>query len=169
VLNLILILIQKGFLYYSATALSIFVSPIPGILLLWVRPELFRYYNLAFAIPSILYGTILFPLWSKGTYGFNVQHIMVIQNYAYLNAIKDKIIRIPLLWAPTGDKKAHKSNKYRNMRIVAWVWWFFVFGGLISAVTWRTIHGFPWYNALPLILLNAYNFYLSHPFLMWSG
>jgi hypothetical protein len=93
---------------------------------------------------------------------------MVIQNYAYLNALKDKIIHIPLLWAPSGDKKAHTSQKYRNMKILAWIWWILVLGGLISAVTWRVIDGLHWYNTLPLILLNAYNLYLSLPFLLWN-
>ena len=140
-----------------------------GILLLWIRPDLFKYFNLAFAIPSILYGAVLFPLWAKADYGFNVQHIMVIQNYAYLNALKDKIMGTALQWIPTGDVKAHKSNKYRNMRILAWIWWFMVLGGMISAVVWRLVHDFEWYNCLPLILLNAYNLYLAHPFLFWSG
>jgi len=158
-----------GFFYYSAVAISIFISPLPGIILLWIRPELFKYYNLAFAIPSLVYGIVLFPLWAKGRYGLNVQHIQVIQSFAYLNAIKDKIVGAGLQWVPTGDSKAHKSNKYRNMRLLAFVWWFAVLGGMISAVSWRLIHNFPWYHTLPLILLNAYNFYLAHPFLFYCG
>jgi hypothetical protein len=161
--------IFSGFFYYSAVAVSIFLSPIPGILLLWIRPELFRYYNIAFAIPSVLYGVILFPLWAKGRYGFNVQHIMVIQSYAYLNALKDRCLGQALLWAPSGDSKAHKSHKYRNMRILCSVWWFLVLGGMITAVTFRVKQGFHWYNALPLILLNTYSFYLAHPFIVYRG
>lgn len=160
---------DAGFLYYSATAISIFLSPIPGILLLWIRPDLFKYYNLSFALPSIFYGAILFPLWAKSDYGFNVQHIMVIQNYAYLNALKDKLFGTALQWVPSGDARAHKSNKYRNMRILAWIWWFMVLGGMISAVAWRLVHHFHWYHTIPLILLNSYNFYICHPFLFWSG
>ena len=64
-----------GFFYYSAVSLGIFISPIPGILLLWFRPEWFKYYNLAFAIPSIVYGLLVFRLWAKASYGMNVQHI----------------------------------------------------------------------------------------------
>jgi hypothetical protein len=158
-----------GFLYYSAVCVSIFISPLPGILLLWVRPELFKYYNLAFAIPSVLYGAIVFPLWAKGRYGFNVQHIMVIQSYAYLNAIKDKLFGKALLWVPSGDSKAHKSHKYRNMRIFACIWWFLVLGGMVTVVTWRLVHGFTWYHTIPLLLLNSYNLYLAHPFLLHCG
>ncbi|OCL04604.1 glycosyltransferase family 2 protein [Glonium stellatum] len=159
-----------GMMYYSAVALSIFISPVPGILLLWFRPEFFKYYNLAFAIPSILYGILLFHFWAKAHYGFNVQHIMVIQSYAYLNAIKDKIFGKALMWVPTGDAKAHKSNKYRNMRILCWLWTLIILGGLASAVTYRiVVDKFAWYNCLPLIILNVYNFYLAHPFLFHMG
>ncbi|KAJ2898766.1 hypothetical protein MKZ38_003676 [Zalerion maritima] len=155
-----------GLLYYSAVSLNIFLSPIPGILLLWLRPEWFRYWNLAFAIPSIIYGLILFRYWAKAEYGLNVQHIMVVQSYAYLTSIKDRLFGVELLWAASGDKKAHKSNKFRNMRILAWIWALLVFGGMVSAVTWRLAHGFPWYHPLPLIIINVYNLYLANRFLL---
>lgn len=87
-----------------------------------------------------------------------------------LNAIKDKIFRKALMWVPTGDSKAHKSNKYRNMRILCWLWTLTILGGLISAVTYRiVVDKFMWYNCLPLIILNVYNFYLAHPFLFYMG
>ncbi|KUI57550.1 Cellulose synthase catalytic subunit [UDP-forming] [Cytospora mali] len=155
-----------GFLYYSAVSLGIFISPVPGILLLWFRPEWFKYYNLAFAIPSIVYGLVVFRFWAKATYSMNVQHIMLIQSYAYLTAIKDRLFGIELLWAASGDAKAHKSNKYRNMRILCWLWTLLVMGGMISAVTWRLTHGFEWYNPIPLIVLNVYNLYVAHRFLL---
>ncbi|KAF2400292.1 nucleotide-diphospho-sugar transferase [Trichodelitschia bisporula] len=158
-----------GFLYYSAVALSIFMSSIPGIFLLWLRPDLFYFYNLSFAIPSIVYGAILLPLWARSRYGCNVQHIMVIQSFAYLHALVDKITGSGLQWIPSGDAKAPRSNKYRNMRAVAWLWWIAVVGGMASVVTWRVAHSFHWYHTMPLILLNAYNLYLAHPFLLYSG
>ncbi|KAF1809567.1 nucleotide-diphospho-sugar transferase [Eremomyces bilateralis CBS 781.70] len=158
-----------GLMYYSAISLSIFISPIPGILLLWLRPEYFKYYNLAFAIPSIVYGLLLFRFWAKAKYGMNVQHIMVIQSYAYLTAIKDRLLGINLHWVPSGDAKAHKNHKYRNMRILCWTWTFFTLGGMISAVVWRLTHDLPWYHTLPLIILSVYNTYLAHYFLLYCG
>lgn len=157
---------HAGFLYYSAVSIGIFVSPIPGILLLWIRPEWFKYYNLAFAIPSIVYGLVVFRFWAKASYGMNVQHVMLIQSYAYLTAIKDRLFGIELLWAASGDAKAHKSHKYRNMRTLCWVWTIALVGGMISAVTWRLLHGFEWYNPIPLVVLNLYNVYVSHRFLL---
>ena len=146
-------------------SLGIFISPIPGTLLLVLRPEWFKYYNLAFAVPSIVYGSIVFRYWSKARYGFNVQHVMVVQSYAYLTAIKDRLFGIELLWAASGDKKAHKSNKYRNMRLLCWFWTVMSTGGMISAVSYRLAGGFPWFHTIPLIILNLYNFYISHYFL----
>ncbi|KAK3322724.1 nucleotide-diphospho-sugar transferase [Apodospora peruviana] len=158
-----------GLLYYSAVSLGIFISPIPGTLLLFFRPDYFKYYNLAFAIPSILYGAVVFRYWSKAKYGFNVQHVMIVQSYAYLTAIKDRLFGIELLWAASGDNKAHKkSNKYRNMRLLCWLWTIISVGGVISAVTYRLVNGFPWYHTLPLIILNAYNVYITHYFLFCS-
>ncbi|KAI1073555.1 nucleotide-diphospho-sugar transferase [Whalleya microplaca] len=154
-----------GFFYYSAVSLSIFISPIPGILLLLFRPEWFKFYNLAFAIPSIVYGIVVFRFWAKASFGMNVQHIMVIQSYAYLTAIKDRIFNIELLWAASGDAKAHKSNKFRNMRLLCWAWTIIIMGGMITVVTYRIVKGLPWYDPIPLIVLNLYNFYVTHRFL----
>ena len=157
-----------GLLYYSAVSLGIFVSPMPGPLLLFFRPEWFKYYNLAFAIPSIFYGLILFRFWAKARYGLNVQHIMVIQSYAYLTAIKDRLFGIELLWAPSGDKKAHKSNKYCNMRMLCWLWTLTWLGAVVASVTYRLLTGFPWHHTVPLLVLSAYNLYISHYFMFAS-
>ncbi|KAF3349938.1 hypothetical protein HYQ45_010342 [Verticillium longisporum] len=155
----------SGFLYYSAVSANIFLSPIAGTLLLAIRPEWFKFWNLAFAIPSILYGVILMRVWSKATYGFNVQHIMTVQSYAYLTAIKDRVFNIELLWAASGDSKAHKSNKYRNMRLLCIIWTLIVTGSMIGVVTWRLVTGFTWYHTIPLILINVYNFFIHHYFM----
>lgn len=63
-------LIQKlcfltGLLYYNADALGIFLSPIPGMLLIYVRPDLVRYYYWAFTLPSLINITVVLPLWSR--------------------------------------------------------------------------------------------------------
>ncbi|EXL66101.1 hypothetical protein FOPG_17707 [Fusarium oxysporum f. sp. conglutinans race 2 54008] len=155
----------SGFLYYSAVSLNIFLSPIAGTLLLAFRSEWFKAWNLAFALPSIFYGIVVFKVWTKASYGFNVQHVMVIMSYAYLTAIKDRMFNIELLWAASGDSKAHKSNKYRNMRIVCWLWTIIVTGAMAGVVTWKLLTGFTWYHTLPLIIINVYNFYIAHRFL----
>ncbi|KAL2181164.1 uncharacterized protein P884DRAFT_304024, partial [Thermothelomyces heterothallicus CBS 202.75] len=107
----------------------------------------FKYYKLAFAVRSIIYGSLLLRFWAKAKYGFNVQHVMVVQAYAYLTAIKDRLLGIELLWAASGDRKAHKRNKYRNMGILYWLWTIVNFGGVVAAVTYYwLLSGFPWYQ-----------------------
>ncbi|KAL2188187.1 hypothetical protein L209DRAFT_741324 [Thermothelomyces heterothallicus CBS 203.75] len=96
----------------------------------------FKYYKLAFAVRSIIYGSLLLRFWAKAKYGFNVQHVMVVQAYAYLTAIKDRLLGIELLWAASGNRKAHKRNKYRNMGILYWLWTIVNFGGVVAAVTY---------------------------------
>ncbi|KXS93710.1 hypothetical protein AC578_8278 [Pseudocercospora eumusae] len=159
----------SGMMYYSAISLSIFMNPIPGVLMLWCRPQYVRYYNLAFAVPSIIYSIIAIRCWSKARYGFNVQFVMVIQSYAYLTAIKDRLFGRALAWVPSGDTKAHKNNKYRNMRILAWCWMTTVMGAVIAGTTYQILRGLPWYDCLPLIVLDVFNLFLAHRFLLWSG
>lgn len=142
----------------------------PGILMLWARPEFVKYYNLAFAIPSIFYSIIAMRCWAKASYGFNVQHVMVIQSYAYLTAIKDRLFGRALAWVPSGDVKAHKNNKYRNMRLLAICWTLTIMGLLIAGVVYQTLrHALHWYDCVPLIALMTLNLYLSHRFLFWHG
>ena len=159
----------SGMMYYSALSLGIFVTPLPGILLLWVRPEFFKYYNLAFAIPSLIYSLVCFRLWAKASFNLNVQFIMVIQTYAYFTAVKDRLFGRALAWVPTGDAKGHKNHKYRNMRIMACVWFLMVQTALISGVTYRIIHGLEWWNCLPLLFLDTFNLFLAHRFLLCNS
>ncbi|KAI5357509.1 putative glycosyltransferase 2, nucleotide-diphospho-sugar transferase [Septoria linicola] len=159
----------SGMMYYSAISLSIFINPLPGILMLWIRPQYVRYYNLAFAVPSIVYSIIAIRCWAKARYGFNVQFIMVIQSYAYLTAIKDRLFGRALAWVPSGDTKAHKNNKYRNMRILAWCWSITTVGAVIAGTVYQILRGLPWYDCLPLIVLMLFNLFLAHRFLFWSG
>lgn len=156
-------------MYYSAISLSIFINPLPGILLIWIRPDFVKYYNLAFAIPSIFYSLIAIRMWAKASYGMHVQFIMVIQSYAYLTAIKDRLFGRALAWVPSGDTKAHKNNKYRNMRILCCSWNAFVMTMLVSGVTWRIIQGLPWWNCLPVLILDTFNVFLAHRFMLCSG
>ena len=157
----------SGLLYYTATAFAVFMNPLPGPLLLWVRPEFFKYYNIFFALPSLVYGLVILRIWGRSNYNLNVQFVQAIMAYAYVNSIKDRIVGQKTIWAASGDAKAHKNNKYRNMRLVAWAWTIMHTSALVSAVVYRLVEGFPWYEILPLLLLDVFNFYGVHRFLMF--
>lgn len=94
---------------------------------------------------------------------------MEIQRYAYLQALLDKMgLTKAMAWVPTGDAKAHKNTKYRNMRILAWCWTIIFEAALISGVTYCILTGWAWYHFVPLIVLNAFNLFISHRFLLAS-
>lgn len=156
----------SGMLYYSATALSIFTNPLPGILLIWFRVQYVLFYNLAFAIPSLLYGWFLYRIWGRSKHAMCVQFIGVIQQYAYLSALKDRVLGTSFTWVPSGDTKAHKSTRYRNMRWFCICWNFITTSFFIAGVTYRMLGGHPWYDFFPLILLNLYTLYKALPYMM---
>lgn len=79
----------SGMGYYMVMALSVLFGPLPGVLLVWARPDYVRYYDLGFAVPSLIYTLIVPRFWSGSPYGSRVQSVMVVQSYAYLLAIKD--------------------------------------------------------------------------------
>lgn len=118
--------------------------------MIWIRPGLLKYYNLAFAIPSILYGLVVFRLWSRSTHSMAVQHIKIMQSYAYLSALTNLLFGKAMDWVPTGNDKAHGSNRFRDMRVLAICWTFVYQGGFISGCVYQLIHGVAWYQFLPL-------------------
>ncbi|KAH6898001.1 family 2 glycosyl transferase [Thelonectria olida] len=166
-----LTLVQKicyfsGFLFYVTLSLNIFINPLPGIFLLALRPDFVRVWNLAFAAPSFFYSLLVIPLWAKCSYSYNVQHVMTVQSFAYLTAIKDRVFNITAPWAVSGDAKAHKTNKYRDARIFCWVWMISVSGSTIGLVVWRILtHVLRWWDPLPLLIIIAYNLFKTHYFM----
>lgn len=94
---------------------------------------------------------------------------MVLQAYAYLQALADRIFHTEALWVPSGDTKSHKNNKYRNMRILAWAWLIVYETALISAIAYRVVGGLAFYNVIPIILLDAINVFFAHRFLFFHS
>jgi hypothetical protein len=141
----------SGMLYYWSAALGIFFVPIPGIFMIWIRPNLLKYYNLAFALPSIIYGLLVFRLWARSTHSLAVQYIRVVQSYAYLSGLSRLVFGTISDWVPTGDTKSHTTNHYRNMRVLAICWTFAFQGAFISGCAYRILLGSAeWYQFVPL-------------------
>ncbi|KAJ7094790.1 nucleotide-diphospho-sugar transferase [Mycena epipterygia] len=150
-----------GMLYYSSSAGLIFLNPLPGYLMLWLKPTHIHYYNFAFVVPAVLNQLIVFRLWSRQVHDAIVDSFGL--RYAYLMACKDKIFGTSALWVPSGDTRAQKgagkvrggNNKYRNSRILCAVWVYTAFGMLVGFATWRIIQGHAWYNFIPMLALDS--------------
>jgi hypothetical protein len=74
----------------------------------------------------------------------------VIQSYAYLSALKDRVLGTSFTWVPSGDNKAHRSNRYRNMRRFAIGWTTFYNVAFFAGTAWRLAEGGYWLDYFPL-------------------
>ena len=51
----------------------------PGMLLIWFKPEAVLWFNISFAVPSILFGFVGMRFWAKQRYDLSCQRVKVIQ------------------------------------------------------------------------------------------
>lgn len=109
-----------GFLYYPALVLQAWLIHIPAPLVLWVKPDLFKYYNLFFPFGSIFISVVALRIWARGRYTLSVQYVEIIMSFAFLQAIWDILKGTRMGWTPTGGRggRPHKNRRYRNMRIL---------------------------------------------------
>ncbi|KAF2769013.1 nucleotide-diphospho-sugar transferase [Teratosphaeria nubilosa] len=157
----------SGMAYYSTTATAAFFNELPAPILLWTRPELMKYYNLFFAFPSLMMGLVVIRCWARSRYTQSVQYSQVIMAYAYVNSFWDRFYGTKLDWVPSGDSKAHRNNRYRNMRILAWGWTIAHNTLLITGATYCVCTGLAWYQIVPALCLDIYNIVVIHRFLMY--
>ncbi|CEH12015.1 glycosyltransferase family 2 protein [Ceraceosorus bombacis] len=157
----------SGMMYYSATAMGIISSPLPGLLLVLFRVELIKIYNLAFALPVIVYGIVVFRLWSRTAHSLSVQKIGIIQQYAYFSALKDRVLGTSFDWVPSGGNSTkHRSTRYRNMRFMCITWVTTYQSAFFGVIIWRLLQGYTWWYFVPLMVLSAYNLFIALPFML---
>ena len=164
-----------GVLYYVTTAVQPFLGPLPAPLILWSRPDLFKYYNLFFAFPNLLLSLVALRIWTRCRYTLSVQYVQIIMSYAYLQAILDLIAGRTSGWVPSGvqtgagagGNTARQHRRYRNMRNLAWAWTVTHTGLLAAAGAYRVAGGMPWYNLVPVLVIDAFNLLCLHRFLLY--
>lgn len=66
------------------SAQNIFIGPLPGVLLILFKPSAVLFYNVSFAIPSIIFSTVIVPIWATQKQDSACQRIRVIQRYTIL-------------------------------------------------------------------------------------
>ncbi|KAL8828867.1 MAG: hypothetical protein Q9191_002341 [Dirinaria sp. TL-2023a] len=161
-----------GVMYYITTAIQPFMGPLPAPLILWTRPDLFKYYNLFFAFPNLLLSLIALRIWTRCRHTLSVQYVQILMSYAYLQAILDLMAGTKSSsWVPSGVQaggKAHKNRRYRNMRVLAWGWTITHTSLLVSAGAYRVTGGMPWYNLVPVLVIDAFNLLCLHRFLLYQ-
>ena len=152
----------SGMGYYLTTAMSVITNELPGILLIWLNPKGVFYYNICFAIPSMLFSSIIMRFWSKQGYPFNANRIRIIQYYAHLFAIKDKFFKTQIPWIPSGAQKgSFKSSdkSYDKMIKFMVLWQSFLLIMVIASCTYR-FADYEFYNFLPTLVSVLFNYYI---------
>lgn len=158
----------SGMLYFQTTAFATILSSVPGMLMLLKFPEHIFLFNFTFAVPSLLFGWVLMPIWSAQDYPYSVNHLKVAQSYSHLFAIKDKILGTQMLWAATGGSGAAKSsaNRFTQARILCALWTFFTCA-FVYFFTFYRVHyqGFDFINFTPGLFLCTVNALNNMPFI----
>lgn len=112
---------MSGFFYYIHTALFTFAAPVIPIVLLLMMPEKLQVEHLILVLPSIIYTTLVFPMWHKAPYRLEAWAARMMYGWAHVFAIWDILRKNRMGWQPTGSSGA-KKNKTRRFWIGMWVW-----------------------------------------------
>jgi cellulose synthase (UDP-forming) len=110
----------SGFMYYLHTALFTFVAPLIPIAMLYFFPYRISLANYLLILPSILYNTLIFPLWHRSRYRLDAWTVKMIYGWAHAFAIFDILRGRRMGWQPTGG--VAKKSKTRRVWIGMSVW-----------------------------------------------
>ncbi|MFD3944261.1 glycosyltransferase family 2 protein [Streptomyces sp. NPDC058579] len=145
----------SGFFYYLHTALFTFVAPVIPLVLLLAFPDQLRVEYLWLVLPSVVYTTIVFPMWHRVPYRLEAWAVRMMYGWAHVFAIWDILRGNRMGWQATGSSRA-KRNGTRRFWIGLWVWG----GGTallwVVAAVWRMLTMDPYDFAL---LLSSGLFY----------
>lgn len=105
----------SGMFYYMATALGVFFTPIPGLLMVWFSPDWVFWFNSIFSLPSFVMGIVFMSYWNKAPYGLRAVRARYVAYYAHVFALADKMLGTTMSWVPTGGgvKKLQKFKYFK--------------------------------------------------------
>lgn len=151
----------SGMIYYWATALGIFIGPIPGMLVLCLFPEYVFWYNYIFTLPSFVYGTLWLKYWSYHPWGVHALKVRQVSYYAHLFAIVDKILGSVQAWVPTGSREAKSAGRFRKFRSLLFFWNTACISIVLYGVGRGVGMGYSAYNFIPITFFTLFNFYIQ--------
>lgn len=145
----------SGMFYYIATALSVILTPLPSLIVVWFFPENVFWFNYLFSIPSFLFGVVIVALWGVHPFGAYVLSARQVSYYAHLAALWEKAKGNIIPWVPTGNANEVKGSVlYRRIKVFMF-WW-------VSLVTLLGVSG----AFFHMDSLLDYDFY---PMLFFTG
>jgi cellulose synthase/poly-beta-1,6-N-acetylglucosamine synthase-like glycosyltransferase len=106
-----------GMMYFTFSACTPLFILIPAPFVVWLYPEHVFYMNIGFYLPSLLYGTLGYKIWShyKGT-DLDFFKIRLFTYFVNIFALKDTILNTTMGWVATGNKNAKKHVNFTLYR-----------------------------------------------------
>lgn len=140
-----------GMLFYITTGLGVILAPVPTIAMLGFFPEHVHWYNLLFAVPSLLFGTVFMAYWMRLPFTLDVLRVRQISYFAHLFALVDFLTGRVEEWKPTGGKV--RSKRYDVFKPVAKIVWSISTGSVAALIVLRLAGGT---SPVDLILVSAF-------------
>lgn len=142
---------MSGFFYYIHTAIFTFVGPTIPIVLLAAFPQQVRLVNYAWIVPSLVYNSVVFPVWHRCRYGLDALAVKLVYGWAHTFALLDILRDKRMGWNATGSKKSAGSRRIKYARWLIGGWGyvtglFWVLAAVYYMVAWS------WLNFLPNLL-----------------
>jgi cellulose synthase/poly-beta-1,6-N-acetylglucosamine synthase-like glycosyltransferase len=156
---------MTGMFYYTVTGISLIFNALPGILLIWLRPESVFWYNSAFVLPSILFSYLFMKLWSIQPFTIHVLALKHVTYWSHIFALKDKLMGTLVEWIPTGSASTQNNSRFLSAKIACGVYNFCALGALVAGIGWRIHNGYVWWNFMPTLGIMIFNVYLALGFL----
>jgi cellulose synthase (UDP-forming) len=132
----------SGFFYYIHTAVFTLFSPLLPIMLVLADPQMLKVKNLLWVLPSVVYTTLIFPMWHRSPYRLEAWSARLMYGWAHVFAIYDILRKQRMGWQPTGSKDA-KKNKTRRF----WLGLSLYSGGCsvvwVGVAVYRLFTGYP--------------------------
>lgn len=150
----------SGMMYYMATAAGIFITPIPGMLMVWFRHDHVFWYNMLFSLPSFIYGTVYMAFWGRAKFGWYAPKARLVAYYAHVFAVLDRIMNTTMPWVPSGASMTGSVGRYRAFKNLIF-WWSTLSSGLILAGAFHHMDSVLDYNFYPMIFFNGFNYWIS--------
>lgn len=152
---------MSGMLYYFATALSLVLTPLPGLIIVWFFPERLFWYNYVFSIPSFLYGTLILALWGRLPFGSYVFSARQVSYYAHLFALWDKFRGSMIPWISTGDRvNIKKVKRYQDFKSLMFAFAIGVYSLGVAGAFYQ-MHTKEWWQFTPFLFFTGFNFWIQ--------
>lgn len=145
-----------GFGYYISTGLSVIVAFLPSLFVLVYRPDMFKYWNYFFVLPSLLFSTIGMAYWSKAKFGVYSLVVKRISSGAHFSALVDRMTGKMIPWQPTGGAV---SSSWKFYAWLGFQWfWPCLMTGVLLTVGLATV---PMVHLIPTVLTAGLELYLA--------